>query len=378
MIHLVRRMVHTRRRRPTALVADVALGGVFLVVMLAERFQAAETLGGLKPMAVGFSVLIAGGLALRRQAPVLGYLLGSSALVAETLFVAPSPISPYSNLVGIYSVGLYATRSRAWWGPAVALPGVIVYFLRLQPSSLVALTGVLFSWALAWALGYRTARWREQQRATQRLTQRQAVAEERAHIARELHDLVGHTVNLMLVQAGAARMTLDNSPQQTRQLLSSVEDTGRDALAELDRVLGILRHDGPPDRAGERDAEPGLSNIAQLCDQMTRAGMRVEVTGESNLAVPRSLSLTAYRIVQESLTNALTHGQAGRATVAVGLVGRVLAIEITDDGRGSQPERPPGRGLLGMRERATMFGGTVEHGPGDRGGFRVRAELPLP
>src|SRR5439155_22334920 len=182
----------------------------------------------------------------RRRLPLAAYVFGSAGLMVETLAGVPSALSPYANQIGVYSVGLYATRRRAPWGLVVMVAGVAVYF-RAAPGqfNLAQPAGVLFVWLLAWGIGYSTARRREEQAAARLLARQQAVAEERTRIARELHDLIGHTVNLMLVQAGAGRRMLDRDPEQTRELLAGLEQTGRDALTELDRVLGILRRDGP-------------------------------------------------------------------------------------------------------------------------------------
>jgi signal transduction histidine kinase len=241
---------------------------------------------------------------------------------------------------------------------------------------------VLFVWLLAWGIGYSGARRREEQRAARQLMRQRAVAEERTRIARELHDLIGHTVNVMLVQAGAARRVLERDPQKTRELLAGLEQTGRDALTELDRVLGVLRRDSPvrdrPD-ADSQESAPGLANLQDLAWRMTEAGIRVSIRLDPELSpLPRSLDLSAYRIVQEALTNALKHGEAGTASVVVRHEGRALAIEVRDDGRGAPAGYAPGRGLLGIGERVALFGGGVEHGAGEQGGFRLRALLPLP
>src|SRR5262249_35870370 len=148
----------------------------------------------------------------------------------EALFVAPSTVSPYANLIGIYSLGLYGAGARVWWGPAIVPFGVFAYFSSHEASALGSPVGVLFSWLLAWALGYSTARRRAEQRVAQRLLREQVLTEERTRMARELHDLVGHSVNVMLMQVGAARRVLEREPARSRELLSTVEDVGREAL----------------------------------------------------------------------------------------------------------------------------------------------------
>jgi signal transduction histidine kinase len=286
------------------------------------------------------------------------------------LFVLPSPISPYANLIGIYSLAVYATPVRAWIGPPLALVGVVAYFGATE-LSLQTRFGTVATWMLTWALGYTTARRREAQLTAQQSLRAEAIAEERTRIARELHDLVGHTVTLMVVQAGAARRVLDQDPGQSRELMSSVESTGREALSELDRMLGMLRQDASGD-------EPDLANLPGLVERMAHAGIKVTVDNDlSTAALPRSMSMCAYRIIQEALTNALRHGHAGAAHVIVRHTPSVLDLEVNDDGRGVAQGYRPGRGLLGIGERVALFGGTVTHGGGDGGGFRLRASLPV-
>jgi signal transduction histidine kinase len=368
---LARYLATVPRRAGVAPVAvDLALAAVSLVAMLIERVGAAPAIGAKMPLAVVLSVAVAAGLALRRRAPLAGYLLGSLGLSLEALFVLRSPISPYPNLLGIYSLGLYATRRRAWCAPPLAVAGVLAYF-RFEPSSLPATAGVLFSWLLTWALGYSTARRREAQQAAQLLLRAEAVAEERTRIARDLHDLVGHTLTLMLVQAGAARRVLDTDSARSRTLLSTLENTGRDALGELDRMLGILRQAPAADEAD-------LASLPGLVGRMAEAGVRVTVDSDiTEGQLPRSLSTCAYRIVQEALTNAIRHGQAETARVTLRQTPTVLRLEVADDGRGVPQGYQPGRGLLGIGERVALFGGSVTHGGGDGGGFRLRAALPL-
>jgi signal transduction histidine kinase len=367
----VRRLVEAvRRAGVTPAGVDLTLAVVSLVAMLIERVGATAVIGAKMPLAVSLSVVIAAGLALRRRAPVCGYVLGSLALAAESLLVASSPISPYPNLIGIYSLGLYAARGRAWWGPPVAVAGVIAYF-GPDTSSLVAPAGALFSWLLSWALGYSTARRREEQQRSRLLLGAEAVVEERMRIARELHDLVGHTVTLMLVQAGAARRILDHDPGQSRELLSTMESTGREALGELDRMLGMLRQAAPGD-------EPGLASLRELVQRMGRAGIQVTVDSDvAEARLSRSMSMCAYRIIQEALINALKHGHADAARVTLRHTPTTLGLEISDNGRGVPQGYDRGRGLLGIGERVALFGGSVIHGGAEGRGFQLRAALPL-
>jgi signal transduction histidine kinase len=375
---------------------DWLLAAGFLAAMLAGQVESAPQPEARQVLSVALSVVVAGGLALRRKVPVTAYLLGTSGLVAGALWAARSTAAPYANLIGLYSVGLYARKARAWWGPVLAVAGVLGYFARAGhalPGQAPA--GVLVSWLLAWTVGYGTARRREEQHAARHAMRQQAIADERSRLARELHDLVGHTVNVMVVQAGAARLVLDHDPAKTREVLASLELTGRRALTELDWMLGVLRRDRrgtprPGDRAstatagppgpgvwpGEEDLTmPGIADLPQLAHRLTEAGIRVTLQiNPPSPPVARSTSLSAYRIVQEALTNSVKHGHARSASVTIGLDGPALAIEVRDDGRVTAGYRP-GRGLLGMAERVSAFGGSLQHGEGEQGGFRLRAVL---
>jgi signal transduction histidine kinase len=353
-------------------VFDIALVVVALPALVAERIVAAPELDAPLPVALALAAVIAGSLGVGRRAPLAAYLAGSAALVVESLWVLPSPLSPYPNLIGLYFLGHYASRERALWGPVIALPGILAYFAPSHAPA-AASAGVLFVWLLAWAAGYSGARRRERLERDRRLLRREAITDERGRIARELHDVIGHTVNVMLVQAGAGRTVLTSDPEQARELLIGVERTGREALDELDRVLGVLRTD---DGA---DLQPGVAELPRLIGRMAAAGLAVTVRVDQSAGqLPRTLDLSVYRIVQEALTNALRHGRAGSATVTVHRAGAAVRVEVCDDGRGPIPGYQPGRGLLGITERASVFAGSVEHGGGEGGGFRLRAVLPLP
>jgi signal transduction histidine kinase len=294
--------------------------------------------------------------------------------VVGALWLTPGGWSPLANLLGLFSVGYYATARRALWGPVIMLPGIAAYFVGVETAVAPALpAGVVFAWLLTWAFGYAGARRRERQEGDRRLLRHDAVYDERHRIARELHDLIGHTMSVMLVRTGAARVVLDNDPDKAREILAGVERTGREALDELDRVLGVLRRDDGT------DLQPGLAELPRLVERTGEAGMDVTVRVDPPQPhLPGSIDLSAYRIVQEGLTNAFRHGRASSAAVVVRCDGRRVEVEVTDDGVGPPPSYQPGRGLLGIAERAAVFGGTVEHGRGDEGGFRIRAVLPLP
>jgi signal transduction histidine kinase len=204
---------------------------------------------------------------------------------------------------------------------------------------------------------------------------RAAVAVERRRIARDLHDVIAHSVSVMTVQAGAARLLLAKEPKRAREPILSVEETGRQALADMRRLLGVLRtEEGVPALA----PQPGLARLDALLAQSRTAGLPVElsVEGEQKALSP-GVDLAAYRIVQEALTNVRKHAGPARARVAVSYKGDVLELEVTDDGPAAPNGQGRGHGLIGMRERAALYGGTLEAGPRPGCGYTVRARLPL-
>jgi signal transduction histidine kinase len=210
--------------------------------------------------------------------------------------------------------------------------------------------------------------WLAQRRVEE--TQR-AATQERLDIARELHDIVAHHVSVIAVQAEAAQSVLATRPERAGQAMADVAETARTALTELRRLLGVLRSEAT------RAPQPGLNAIDELVDTVRRAGMDVTM---SRSGTPRTVDaaagLTAYRVVQEALTNVLKHAGPCRTDVAVSFGDDALVVTVTDDGRG--PGSPNGgHGLVGMRERVTVLGGTLDAGASPRGGFSVRASLPL-
>jgi signal transduction histidine kinase len=240
--------------------------------------------------------------------------------------------------------------------------------------------GNLFLFAVIWTLG-RAVHSRQQRVDVAELTAREreeqarsAVRDERARIARELHDVVAHSVSVMVLHAGAARRVLPDDPDRVAEPLLLVEETGRQALAEMQRLLGILRENGAP---AALTPQPGLDDLPALAEQVRRSGFPVElrVEGEPR-ALPAGVALAAYRIVQEALTNALKHAGPARASVRIAYRPHEVELEVVDNGPGG-PTGGTGHGLVGMRERAALYGGQFEAGPLEEGGFRVRARLPL-
>jgi signal transduction histidine kinase len=207
-----------------------------------------------------------------------------------------------------------------------------------------------------------------------------AVADERRRIARELHDVVAHSISVMTIQAGAARLLLDGDPERAEEPLLRVEETGRETLTEMRRLLGFLRRDMAPERL---EARPSLEHIGSLLEQYREAGLPVELTVKGNeRTLPPGLDLAAYRVVQEALTNTLKHAAGAQAVVTVAYDAESLELAVSDDGKGGQAPRRAsgaggGHGLVGMRERAAIYGGRLDAGPSPNGGFTVSARFPL-
>ncbi len=282
-----------------------------------------------------------------------------------------------AQILAVYSVAAHAERRPALIGLLVSW----VALLAAEPGDFVVMGP---AWAGIWLAG-RLVRAREQDaRRLRELAEalererveeaRLAVAEERTRIARELHDVVAHAMSTIVLEAGAERVNLDEDQTSARQALHSIERTGRQALAEMRRLVGVLRteNDEP-----ELLPQPSLTHLDLLIEQVGRAGLAVElhVVGEPVQLAP-GLDISAYRIVQEALTNVLKHGGDARATVVVAYGDRTLEIEIADDGRGGTPDGS-GHGIVGLRERVALFGGSLEAGGRKGGGFAVRAQMPL-
>lgn len=205
-------------------------------------------------------------------------------------------------------------------------------------------------------------------------TARIAVAEERARITRELHDVVAHAMSVMVLQVGAVRHRLPAGMDDDRDALVSVEETGRSALAEMRHLLGVMGGD----EEAERAPQPGLDRLDALVETVGRAGLevRLRVEGESQ-SLSRAIDLSAYRIVQEGLTNALKHAGARRADVTLRYTTADLWVEVTDDGAGPEPGDGIGRGLRGLRERVKIYEGEMSAGPAPDGGYRLSVRLPI-
>jgi signal transduction histidine kinase len=324
----------------------------------------------------------------RRRAPllVLATVLVTVAVTDNRWELADDLSVPFAGLlVATYASGAYTDRRDgriAGAMIAVAVVGMAFSIGEDPVGDALFIGAILFAvWGaamvvrsrheLAGALHARTLELEHEREEKARL----AVAEERARVARELHDVVAHNLSIMIVQAGAERRALGTERPQTAEVLETIEQTGRAAMAEMRRLLGMLRRS---DDELALAPQPSLEFVEDLVAQVREAGMPVELQLEGDVrALPRAIDLSAYRIVQEALTNALKHAGPASARVTIRYGAGELEIEIADDGAGAAEAAAGGHGLVGMRERVALFGGDLATGRRSGGGYAVRARLPI-
>jgi signal transduction histidine kinase len=290
--------------------------------------------------------------------------------------------------VGLASAALLGNlrdARQAWTGLAIVLAGITTVVYNIPGHTTAELILIPVDFGIAWAAGFALRRRGEQAeaaeiRAAQAEREREAaariaVAEERARIARELHDIVAHAVSVMVLQIGAVRHKLPQTLEEDKDALRGVERAGRSALAEMRRLLGAMRHDGDD---LELTPQPGLDGLDSLLEEVGRAGLPVRLRFDGDrFPLPRAIDLSAYRIIQEGLTNALKHARASHADVTVHYGSDELQIEIRDDGRGTSTTDGLGHGLVGMRERVKIYGGEMSTETATGGGFILNTRLPL-
>jgi signal transduction histidine kinase len=360
-------------------------------VMFTDFMNTAQPTPPRGMLALGYALALLHTLPLvaRRRFPgtVLALCVASGLAVAT---LGMPDLLGLAILVAVYSVAAYADRWVSMAGLAAAELGSAA--VQLTPGRFNAPTVVTNALviAAAWLLGHfvgvrraYTARLEqtaelERARAEQA---RQAVAEERLRLARELHDVVAHSISVIAVQSGVGAHVAKTQPEEAAKALAAIEATSRAALTELRRLLGVLRQEDEPQ--GDLAPVPGLADLDSLLAEVAKAGLAVRLQVEGRPApLPAGVDLSAYRIVQEALTNVVKHAGPARAQVAIRYRDHEVMVEVTDDGRGAAAPTGDGRarvghGLIGMRERVAVFGGDLEVGPRPGGGFRVAARLPL-
>ncbi|MEU8569393.1 sensor histidine kinase [Streptomyces pathocidini] len=395
----MQRLYDFLRRHPTGVDSfwAVVLLGMGAMFVAGKGLKGSEVLGAFVTIPALCLVV-----ALRRRAPEAMLLLAIVAGAVQLAMNFRINIADLAMLVIVYTVAAVGAR----WASRLALVGGLAapalanirwpddYSTGWQ--NLVAAFFLTVPFVLAWVLGdslrtrrayyaqleERAARLEKEREAQSKV----AVAAERARIARELHDVVAHNVSVMVVQADGAAYVLDTAPDQAKQALETISGTGRQALAEMRRLLGVLRTGEPGDGGGEYVPQPDVGQLDDLIEQVRGAGLTVDFRVEgSPRPLPSGVELTAYRIVQEALTNTRKHGGPDvGATVRLTYGEAELDLLVEDDGRGAQQELYEaggadglGHGLIGMRERVGMVGGRLDAGPRPGGGFRISAVLPL-
>jgi signal transduction histidine kinase len=345
----------------------------------------------LDPVSGVLLVLQALPLVWRRRYPIPVLVVTGVSITIYSLLGYAQAGGGLGVFVAFYTVATHESRKRALVSAALTAGGIFLSFAAYAatgPGWTAGLSSAYLSFGLAWLIGdnvrVRRAYTRQlEQRAVELEIEREekaalAVSQERARIARELHDVVAHHVSVMVVQAAAARRVCDKDRNQAKDALEAVEESGRTALAEMRRMLEVLR----TDTAGV-GPQPGLSELERLVVQVRDTGLPVEIVTEGcPCPLPVGMDLAAYRIIQEALTNVVKHAGKANAKVRVRYDADSLDIEVTDDGRGAAAplitrEMEGGHGLIGMQERVALYEGTLETGPLFPGGYRVHAHFPL-
>jgi signal transduction histidine kinase len=334
------------------------------------------------------AVLVLPLLARRRfpfAAPAYYWLLAAAISFGDGVLLAFIGSLSIVGLASAFLLGNLKDPLKAGVGLIIVLVGIVIVVYNIPGETASDLVFIPLRFVVAWVAGYALRERAEQaeaaeERATHAEREREAaariaVAEERARIARELHDIVAHAVSVMVLQVGAVRHKLPDSLAEDRDALRGVERAGRRALAEMRRLLAAMRREG--DEA-ELVPQPGLDGLGSLLDEIGRAGLPVELHVDGTpFPLPRGVDLSAYRIVQEGLTNALKHAHASDADVTVRYRPDELEIEVRDNGAGTATSDGLGHGLVGVRERVKIYGGTMSAGTASNGGFVLSTSLPL-
>jgi signal transduction histidine kinase len=370
---------------------ELLIGALLLAAMLELLLQFDSP--GAPPTSVWLAVpavaVLVGPLFARRRYPFAApaaYWLFAAGLSFVDGELIPFMVSLFPvGMASAFLLGNQRDNRRAFTGLAIVLGGITAVVYNIPGILTAELFVIPIDFGISWAAGYalreraqkaeaaetRAMRAEREREASARL----AVAEERARIARELHDVVAHAVSVMVLQVGAVRHKLPDARADDRDALQGVERAGRTALAEMRRLLAAMRRDGED---VEFTPQPGLDGLDVLLEDVGRAGLPVElhVDGEP-IPLPRGLDLSAYRIVQEGLTNALKHARATTADVTVRYRPEELEIEVRDNGLGSATTDGLGHGLVGVRERVKIYGGEMTAGTATGGGFVLSTRLPL-
>lgn len=364
---------------------------VLAVVSTNDPPSAAQTAPSSEPFGVALLLGATLPYAVRRKAPLAVFAVSALSVLVLAGVGYFEGATPIVALLGAYTVGARCRTRTAVLTYLALAGGLLTLFVSDPPGSFdfAGLLANLALFAVAFLVGANLTSRRTRVEALEQRAEalgrereeeaRRAVSEERLRIAQELHDVVAHSMGVIAVQAGAGLHVIDADPVAAKRSLEAISGTSRSTLSEIRRLLGVLR--GDDGTLAEYAPAPGAADLPALVDDVTAAGVPTTLRLSGDAAdVPKGVGLTTYRVVQEALTNVLKHGGPGAAAeVTVSLSPDAVDIAVDDDGRGIDLAAEPGagHGLLGMRERVAVYGGTLDVGPRPSGGFRVRARLPL-
>jgi signal transduction histidine kinase len=358
---------------------------VELIVRRNDHEAPTTTLWLAVPLAVVMIVPLYGWRRYPFAAPAALFVIGALESFVDGLLVTFTLGTFLAVLASVFLFGLLEDRRQSFAGIAIAYGAALIVTLNDPHQGWSDFAGIALLFGITYLAAFAIGRKLEQATAAQERAERlerereaearAAVAEERARIARELHDVVGHSVSVMTVQASAVRRRLLPDQEQEREALEIVEQTGREALAEMRRLVGVLRR---PEEGPALAPQPSLQHLDRLVAQARESGLPVELRIEGEpVQLPAGVDLTAYRLVQEGLTNAIKHARASKADVLVRYTDGTVELSVTDDGSGDGDGGGGGHGLVGMRERVSVYGGELEAGPRPEGGYSLRARLPV-
>jgi signal transduction histidine kinase len=374
-VHLVTGVWSLARRYGLDVVTVIA--AVAAMVEVAVRSDPAEPTSAAWFAVPAIGLVLLPLLARRRLpfiAPAAVWLLAAAVSFVDGRLIPFAGSASVAGFAAAFLLGNLRDSNQARLGLAIVLGGgaIVAYNDPSHATGDLFFTPLLFG--IGWVAGFAT-RERAQQAEAAEAAARLAVAEERARIARELHDVVAHAVSVMVLQVGAVRHKLPAS-REDKEALEGVEQTGRTALTEMRRLLSAMREEGEDAALAPQH---GLANLDALLEQVGRAGLPVQLQVEGEpYPLPQGLDATGYRIVQEGLTNALKHARASDAQVVLRYGSDELGIEVRDNGGGSAAGNGHGHGLVGVRERVKIYGGEMSAGPGSAGGFVLSTRLPVP
>ncbi|MBW4717678.1 sensor histidine kinase [Saccharothrix obliqua] len=360
---------------PTAYLFALDMVAGVVVVLVYREFADRQAENVPLWFGYGLAVLVGLPLAVRRRWPLaVAGVVVTAQTVATVLHITLEPFGPSAFAIYMVAVSLPRGRSVAALLCALVMGVVAVFIAEPWPDDIGLAIAVTLFLTGAWALGRSTRVRRTYAERAVAEEMARAVTEERLRIARELHDVVAHSLALITVKAGIGNHVAVAQPEQAREALRVIETTSRGTLVEMRRLLGVLREvDG-----AELAPLPGIGDLHGLVDRAAMAGVTVRLVVDGGSELPDGVALTVFRIVQESVTNVVKHAAPARCSVTVSREGDVVRIVVVDDGPGERVlVGGGGHGLIGMRERVAVYGGTFSAGPVRGGGFRVAAEVPF-